>query len=135
MKILKKLREKRGSAELIGGIMVIIVVIICVMLIISASALAPRATAAYTAVHEIADKVAEDGQYGDTEQQYIQSYLNQAGLSATVTCDQSGVIQYGDAFTVTLKTNAKIGVGSIGQVSVPITAKAVSHSQTYTTGG
>ena len=130
----KKLREKRGSAELITGILILVVAIMCTALIVSVSALGPKATAANVAAHEIANKVAEDGQYGSAEESYVSTYLHSAGLSATVTCSQSGTIQKGNSFTITLKTSSVIGIGNVGQVSIPITAHVAQTSKVYTAG-
>lgn len=132
--VIRKLKDKRGSGELIGGVMVIIAAVIGTVLILSAAALAPRAVAAYTAAHEIAGKIASDGQYGGTEQQYVTDYLNQAKLTATVSCDRSGVIQLGQTFSVTLTTRAVVGVGSIGKVTIPIPVKVAGRSKVYTAG-
>ena len=130
----QKVREKRGSAELITAILVLILAIMCTVLIVSVSALGPKATAANVAAHEIANKVAEDGQYGSTEQSYISSYLCNTGLSATVTCDKSGTIQKGNFFTITLETSSVIGIGNVGQVTIPITAHVTQTSKVYTAG-
>lgn len=134
-RVVRKLREKRGDGELIGNVFVLVTALIVTVLIIASATLGPKAAATYTAAHEIADKIATDGKYDAEEQAYIQDYLSQAKLSATIFCDRSGTIQMGDTFTVTLTSNATIGVGNIGTVHIPIPAKASERSKVYTAGG
>lgn len=132
--VVRKLKEKRGSEELIGGIMALIVSIICVVLLFSAATIAPRAVALYAAADEIAEKVATDGKNDVEEEEYIDEYLQNAGLGASYSFDRYGVIQMGQTFTVTLKSHATVGIGNIGHVDIPLAARVTKRSKVYTAG-
>ena len=133
-KAFQKLREKRGDSSLITAVMIMIVVLIGTALLFSVAVIAPKAAAAYTAANEIADKVAQDGQYGSEEQSYTSSYLSSAGLGASVSCDHSGAIQMGETFTIKVTTHVTVGVGNIGHISIPVTVQSTEKSKIYTAG-
>lgn len=134
--ILKKLRETRGDATLVSGVMLALVVVMSLAAIVSVSAIGPKATAIKTAASGIADMVAQDGAYGQTEEQAAQSYLQSAGLSnATVICDHTGTIQEGTTFTITVKAMAAFGIGGVSVNTIPVQEAVSRQSNVYTKAG
>lgn len=132
----KKICETRGDATLISGIMLALVVALSLAAIVSVSAIGPKAAAVKTAADNIADMVAQDGAYGQTEQQAATAYLNSAGLgSASVSCDHSGVIQEGTDFTITVKAAATFGIGGLSVNTVPVQIAVIRKSNVYTEVG
>lgn len=133
--VLKKICERRGDSTLISTVILIITVVASLVLIISYGALTPKATVVSSMADNVATMVAEDGAYGQTEQQAAQSYLKTSGLtSATVTCDHSGTIQQGTQFTVTVSAQGTFGIGTIGVKTVPIARSSTMRSGVYTKG-
>lgn len=102
------------------------------LLIISTFSVVMSVQRLNSAADEIARMVEVDGKFDASERQKAQQLLNGNGISGTaVSCTASGIIQINTSFTITLKENAKLGIGGVSILTVPISAQSTGFSNTY----
>lgn len=127
----RKFRERRGDAY-IEVIVKVIVVLMALLLVVSTFSVVMSVQRLNSAADEVGRMIEVDGKFDASENQKAQQLLDDNGISgATVSCTASGNIQINTSFAVTIKENAKLGIGGVSVLSVPLTGQSTGFSNVY----
>ena len=131
-KILRFLRDKRGSGTFVELAVLILVIMMFLSLSVSFLNIYAKYTIVNAMAHEIARYVEIKGVIDGNTFGEFDRLRSASGLSsATVSFDRSGRIQLEDPFTVTVTMTERFGIGSIRVVPVTVRAVSTGRSEVY----
>ena len=122
---MRRAKYRRGALSIQTAVF-FMVVAAAVSLIISVFAVYSKASAQNAAAHDIVRFIELRGAADDTVYKEFARLKTASGLDCTMTvsANNAAKIQFGDEFTVTLISKAKIGLG--GVISAPVTLRSVA---------
>ena len=130
LNIFKKLHDKKGKAFIDIVAMVLATTMILVFGITVGGTIY-RKTQLDSAANEIKRMVEIDGKYESEEEQKAENIMQKSNINGTISCSASGEIPQDSEFTITLSENSYIGVGNIGEITIPLTGTSVGHGEVY----